>query len=325
MTKKQKYIHIGILNYPDSQLSAIHGLTDMFLMTNKLTKNRDHAPTIFQVSHWSLDKKQQSVTPSYISTEPADTLNALIIPPSLEMQPEEEVSPAITQWLRDIHKQGSTLCSICIGAFVLAQSGLLNHRQITTHWALKDQFEQLFPDIDLNTDKLIVDDGDIITAGGLMAWNDLGLKLIKRFAGPTLMLDIARFFLIDPHGREQQFYNSFTPYLSHGDEAILKVQHWLQRHYHEKVESKDMASVSVLSERTFLRRFRKATTLNPSTYIQLLRIEKARELLELSTMPFNQITWQVGYSDAGAFHKLFQKAVGLTPGEYRQRFTVETK
>lgn len=323
MQKKPTSIHIGILNYPGAQLSALYGLTDMFLMTNKLTQNYERKVPEFQVSHWCLDENKKSVNRSYTShCSDTDKLAVLIMPPSLDMQPDEQIDPAILTWIKTCHKSGSITCSICMGAFVLAQTTLLKNRQATTHWALKTSFASLFPDTDLQTDKLIVDDGDIITAGGLMAWNDLGLKLIGRFTGSSIMLDVARFFLIDPNGRQQKTYNNFTPHLLHGDEAILRVQHWLQSHYHEKVTSKEMASIATLSERTFLRRFQKTTELNPTNYLQLLRVGRARELLELSTMPFNQITWKVGYNDTGAFHKLFQKTVGLTPGEYRHRFRV---
>jgi transcriptional regulator GlxA family with amidase domain len=162
----------------------------------------------------------------------------------------------------------------------------------------------------------------MITAGGIMAWTDLGLRLIDRFLGPSVMLATARYFLIDAAGREQRFYSSFSPRLNHGDEAVLRVQHWLQKNGLRHVTLVDMAAYAGLEERTFLRRFPKATEFNPTEYCQRLRIGKAREMLELSGRTIGQVAWDVGYQDEGAFRKVFQKVMGLNPGDYRKRFGV---
>ncbi|MBE9068087.1 helix-turn-helix domain-containing protein [Leptolyngbya cf. ectocarpi LEGE 11479] len=161
-----------------------------------------------------------------------------------------------------------------------------------------------------------------MTAGGVTAWIDLGLRLIDRFLGPSVMLEVAQFFLIDPNGREQRFYSKFAPQFYHGDEAILRVQHWLQIHYSDAVAIADMTAVAVLGERTFLRRFKKATGMKPIEYLQALRVGKAREMLEFSQTSFGEIAWNVGYEDQGAFRKVFVRLVGLPPGEYRRRFSV---
>jgi transcriptional regulator GlxA family with amidase domain len=210
---------------------------------------------------------------------------------------------------------------VCAGAFLLAETGLLAGRPATTHWALREAFAARFPEVRLDTDRLIVDDGDLITAGGVMAWVDLGLRLIERYLGPSVMLATARFFLVDPGGREQRFYSPFAPVLTHGDAAVLKVQRWLQVRGGDRVSLEAMARKAALGERTFLRRFQKATGLTPIVYVQHLRVGKARELLEASDHSIDEIAWQVGYEDTGAFRKVFQRVMGLTPGEYRRRFS----
>jgi transcriptional regulator GlxA family with amidase domain len=136
------------------------------------------------------------------------------------------------------------------------------------------------------------------------------------------MLATARMFLVDSGGREQRYYSCFAPQLTHGDGAILKVQHWLQIRCTEKVSLPRMAAEAGLGERTFLRRFHKATGLKPAQYLQQLRIGKARDLLELEALAIEEIAWRVGYEDAGAFRKLFRRVMGLSPGEYRRRFAV---
>jgi transcriptional regulator GlxA family with amidase domain len=157
-----------------------------------------------------------------------------------------------------------------------------------------------------------------------MAWTDLGLRLVDRFLGPSVMLETAQYLLVDPVGREQRHYSTFAPQLTHGDESILKVQHWLQAKGGRDVSVTAMAEQAGMEERTFLRRFRAATGMKPTEYCQQLRVGKARELLEFSKRPVDRIAWEVGYEDAGAFRKVFQKRVGLTPGDYRRRFGTAT-
>lgn len=153
-----------------------------------------------------------------------------------------------------------------------------------------------------------------------MAWADLGLRLIDRFAGHAAMLEVSRRFLIDPSGREQKHYRTFYPKLTHGDEAVLRTQHWLQSEFKQKLAVPDMVEKSGLTSRTFLRRFEAATGRTPNTYLQLLRVTSARQQLEQTKRSFNEIAWNVGYEDPTAFRKVFQKTMGLSPGEYRRRF-----
>jgi transcriptional regulator GlxA family with amidase domain len=167
---------------------------------------------------------------------------------------------------------------------------------------------------------MVIDYGDVVTAGGVLAWADLGLRLVERFLGPTVMLDTARFMNIDPPGREQQFYSDFVPKTKHGDSAILKAQHWLSSQRESPIAVADIARYACLEPRTFLRRFVNATGMKPSEYQQRLRVTRAREMLEFSRTSVDEIAASVGYDDAGGFRRVFQKIVGLTPSEYRQRF-----
>lgn len=309
-------IQIGLLDYPGAQLAAIHGLTDLFNAANRFIASERH----FQVTHWKPNAAGSAMDAGPRSTKPVE-LSCIIIPPSLGQAPPEDASGLVASWIRRNHKAGAVVCSVCAGAFVLASTGLLRGRTITTHWALDAPFHARFPDSKLQTDRLLVNDNDIITAGGIMAWTDLGLNLIDRFAGPSTMLSVARLFLIDPGGREQSYYSIFSPVLNHGDEAILKVQHCLQLRFNEKLNIDILSQVAGLSERTFLRRFHKATAHKPTTYLQLLRVGKAREILERTALSFNEIAWKVGYEDAAAFRKIFFRHIGINPGEYRRRFS----
>ena len=308
MIQNTQITAIGILAYPGAQASAVYGLTDIFQIANQYRAEQGADNCELTVDHLKI---------THLTDKP---YAAIIIPPSMADVPFAEDNDHLIEWIISQHQQGALICSICAGAFLLGATGLLDQRPATTHWTLKDDFANQFPAVALDTDQLIIDDNDIITAGGLMAWTDLALRLVDRFLGPAAMLSTARFFLVDPGGREQRFYSLFSPSLNHGDDLILKVQHWLQAHSSEALTVPDMANTAGLSERTFLRRFHKATGLNPSVYIQHLRVGKARELMELSKLSVDEIAWQVGYQDPGTFRRVFYKIMGLTPREYRGRF-----
>ncbi|MEM7226480.1 MAG: GlxA family transcriptional regulator [Pseudomonadota bacterium] len=324
MLNSPKPAEVALLAYDGVQRAALYGLSDLFQTANRISQDRaPESAAPLRVSHWRLaaDGARMERVEGGERSGPAQQ-SVVIAPPSLEGSSEARDEPALLDWIKRQHAGGAVLCSVCAGAFLLARAGLLDGRPATTHWALKETFSEEFPAIRLETDKLIVEDGDIMTAGGVMAWVDLGLRLIDRLVGPAVMLEVSRFFLVDPGGREQRAYCSFAPRFDHGDEAVLKAQRWLQAHYDRPVDLAAMCAAAGLARRTFLRRFQSATGLNPTAYLQLLRVAKARELLELSALPFNQVAWRVGYEDPGALRKVFQRSVGLSPADYRRRFAV---
>lgn len=297
---------IAILRYPGAQAAAIHGLTDLFEAAHRLAG----APGKRRVPALRVEVID--------GAPPRRDLTALIVPPCLGQVPSR-LGP-LSAWIAARHREGTLVCSVCVGGFVLAETGLLDGRPATTHWALREAFAQRFPQVALDVDRLVIDDGDVITAGGVMAWIDLGLRVIERLLGPATMLRTARYFLVDPGAREQRFYRSFAPPLRHGDAAILRVQHWLQARGRERVTLPMMARQARLGDRTFLRRFVRATALTPTAYVQELRIARAREQLELGALSIGEIAWSAGYADPGAFRKIFTRIVGLAPGAYRARF-----
>jgi transcriptional regulator GlxA family with amidase domain len=258
-----------------------------------------------------------------ISASESVGLNVVIVPPSISDQTPKVEDQGVSNWLWSEHQRGCVLASACAGAFLLGAAGVLDGRPATTHWALADELKARYPEIDLQPEKMLVDDDDIITAGGLMAWMDLAIRLVQRFAGPTLVMELSKFLIVDTGQREQRFYQAFYPRLDHGDNRILQLQHWLQGHYAEPLSLATLASHANLSERSLQRRFTKATSVQPSLYLQELRIQKARELLETTRVGIDQIAWQVGYQDQSAFRRRFKKKIGLSPSQYRKRFQSE--
>ena len=316
MPKSNAMSRIGILEYPGAQQAAVHGLADLFETAARLESQGASQNPRLQVVHYKAGNyRSQGVAPTA----------ALILPPSLVGTPTSRDAAPFVPWIKAHHRRGTRVCSVCAGAFLLAETGLLDERPATTHWALADTFGQRFPQVRLDVAKLLIDDGDVVTAGGVMAWIDLGLRLIEQLLSPTTMLATARMFLVDPAGREQRFYSSHSPRLGHGDSAILKVQQWLQAQHGATITIAGLARTAGLGERTFLRRFRGATGQTPTSYLQQLRVARARELLELSSLAVDDVAWKVGYADPSAFRKIFQRIMGLSPGAYRQRFSTQSR
>lgn len=309
---------VGVLLYPGCQLSMAYGLTDVLGIASDFSAS--HGGPRVHVSHWSMNDSGLIVC-SHGAQSNGEIEPQVIVTPGRLTGPMlgDEAIP-FADWLRRRHAAGATLAANCGGVFLLAATGLLRGRTATTHWLFADTFRTHFPDVGMEPGKIVIEDGDIITAGGLMAWTDLALRLVDRLLGPTVMVETGQFFLIDPAGREQQHYSSFAPRLDHGDETILKVQHWLQARATHPTQVPDMAREAGMEERTFLRRFKAATGLKPTQYLQQLRIGKARELLQFTKRSVDQVAWSVGYEDPAAFRRLFRRLVGLAPSDYRRRF-----
>lgn len=314
---------IGLVLYPGVQMAAVLGMTDLLVFADRVAAKTDsgYSSHLLRISHWRSDVPGKPPSRTFDTAPGGDDLPVvLILPPTLGELVSTEAAAPYVDWLRERHQNGVTLGSICAGAFVLGETGLLDGRTITTHWGHDEAFALRFPRAKLNVDRLIIDDGDIITAGGLMAWIDVALVLIDRFLGPSVMLEAARTFMVDPPGREQSYYSAFSPRLAHGDAAVLKLQQWLQATGAKQTDLVVLAERAGLEERTLLRRFRKATGFTTTEYVQRLRVGRARELLQSGNLPIDAIAWDVGYGDPGALRKVFTSIVGLTPGEYRRRF-----
>jgi transcriptional regulator GlxA family with amidase domain len=315
----QPKAEVGLVLYPGCQQAMVHGMTDLLAIAGHFSAS--HGGPVVRVSHWQPDETGCFIR-SFDTHADHDSQPEILIAPGRLTGPPDAIEAApYARWMLDRHAQGATLGSTCGGAFLLAATGLLAGRPATTHWLFADDFRQRFPDVLLDADRMVIEDGDIITAGGLMAWTDLGMRLVDRLLGPSVMIETARFLLVDPAGREQRHYSSFAPRLTHGDEPVLKVQHWLQGKGGRAVSVAQMADMAGLEERTFLRRFKHATGLRPIEYAQHLRVGKARELLEFTRRPVDQVAWAVGYEDPAAFRRVFHRIMGLSPGDYRQRFS----
>ncbi|WP_329606674.1 GlxA family transcriptional regulator [Paraburkholderia polaris] len=320
-------IEIGLACDAGTSNAGIYGLTDLFTYAGEFAAKRHggSARSAVRITHWRADDDATGVRCAYDSCPSSShALSLVVIPGNVQAPGRPEKLSPLLHWLREKHAEGVVLAAVCGGVFILARTGLLAGRQATTHWSFNEVFAEQFPDVLTETDHMVIDYGDVVTAGGVLAWADLGLRLTERFLGTPVMLETARFMLVDPPGREQRFYSEFDPRTKHGDRAILRAQLWLLTQRERPVSVADLAQHADLEQRTFLRRFVAATGMKPSEYQQRLRITRAREMLEFSQDTVEDISWSLGYGDVAGFRRVFRKVMGLTPSDYRRRFCQPT-
>ncbi|TNF63523.1 MAG: helix-turn-helix domain-containing protein [Burkholderiales bacterium] len=261
-----------------------------------------------------------------------DARFADLAPPDAVCIPELFVAPgepldarydAECAWLRHCHEAGSLVSAACSGGLLMAQAGLLDGLDATTHWAYCDALAERFPRVRLQRQRSLVASGQgqrLVMAGGGTSWQDLGLYLVARLVGVDAAMQLARLYLIDWHHAGQQPYARLAASRQTDDALVTQAQVWAARHYAQANPVRAMAEISGLSERAFVRRFRQATGLSPLAYVQHIRIEEAKQLLESTAMPVDAIAETLGYEDASFFSRLFKREVRLTPAAYRRKF-----
>ncbi len=296
--------HLILLDYPGASKAAVAGLQEMFSHTARLFARDDLGPI--------------TLTTATVKTLPAEQADAIILPPAFGNAQYLNPPAAVTTWLRQRDK-GCIMASACAGAFYLGAAGLLEGHRVTTHWALEQPLRDAVPLAEIDIGEILICDGRIITAGGLLSWVDLALELISQLCGPEIMREVGRHFVVDTGRREQRYYSAFTPPTQHGDEPITQAQALIERTFTAPIRISELARTVALTERTFLRRFERATGHTPLAYVQQLRIQSAQRALENTKAAIEQIAYAVGYENVNAFRKLFKRHTGLSPSQYRQR------
>lgn len=234
------------------------------------------------------------------------------------------LAPEVIPWLRQQHLRGAALCGEASGAFWLAEAGLLDGKEATTHWRFFDYFRARFPKVRLNPDKHLTDADNLYCAAGLTSASDLYVYLIERFCGLKVAQGVARDILYEIRRSYAPGRLGFGGQKLHHDPLILQVQHWLEAHFSEKFRLEYLARDHGMSIRNFMRRFQAATGDKPLHYLQRLRIETAKGLLSATRKSVKAISYEVGYDDASFFARLFRQHTGASPNQYRQRYVAGT-
>lgn len=234
-----------------------------------------------------------------------------------------EQNSALISWLSEQYKSGAEIASVCSGAFLLAATGLLEGRSCSTHWNVEADFRRLFPNVDLQIDKLITVEKGIYTNGGGYSFLNLIIFLVEKFFDRPTAIYCSKIFQIDIERSSQSPFHIFRTQKTHGDELISKAQHYIEENLGEKISFEDLAAKLATSRRNFDRRFIKATGNTPVEYLQRVKVEVAKSTLEEGRKSILEVMMEVGYSDDKAFREVFKKITGLSPLDYKARFNKE--
>ncbi|MBC9913781.1 GlxA family transcriptional regulator [Chitinophaga varians] len=247
----------------------------------------------------------------------------LVIVPAMESDKIQLVlqrERRLIDWLRQQHLQRAELASICVGAFMLGATGLLNGKVATTHWLFVDRFRAMYPEVEVQDDKIIVDQGSIYTCGGAFSFTTFMMYLVEKFCGHEAAVVASKILMINMHQQPQDAFSIFRLQHDHTDSMISKAQQHIEKNYAEAISIEALAVQHNMSIRHFIRRFEQATGNTPLAYLQRVRIEAAKKMLETSQDGVEQIAFHCGYEDMSFFRKIFKRHVAMTPKAYKEKY-----
>lgn len=319
--------HITILVSKGAILGNIEGPRQVFTEANQYLSQTGRPP-VFDVHLAGHSQASQLNDGLYtITTEVFDDIREtdLIIIPAMygDLQKAVEENKNFVPWILNQYKQGTEVASLCLGAFLLASTGLLDGKNSATHWLAAKAFRQMFPEVNLLEDKIITDENGIYSSGGAYSSLNLVLYLVEKYAGRDTAIFCSKAFQIDIQRDSQSPFTIFIGQKEHDDEPIKKAQEFIETNFQNKISVEQIASMVALSRRNLERRFKKATANTVVEYIQRVKIEAAKKNLELGSKNINEVMYEVGYNDTKAFRTTFKRFTGLSPIEYRSRYNRE--
>jgi transcriptional regulator GlxA family with amidase domain len=333
MSATQLPLKVAILTPPQVTASTVYGMYDLFFSTGRDWEMLvDGQPGVSKIQPYTVSRDGKRfqcgngvwIEPDYaLDSSPAPDVICI---PELLVDPNADSRgcyPSETAWVKHYYAAGATLATACSGALLLAEAGLLDGQDATTHWGYASVLETRYPEVRIHPRRALVVTGEgqrIVMGGGGTSWLDMALFLIARFFGVEQAMRVARVNLIEWHNTGQQPFAVLTQSRQVDDAVIADCQAWVAEHYDRESPVAAMAARSGLAERTFKRRFAKATGLSPMEYVHTLRLEEAKQMLESGDQPVEAVATEVGYEDASFFGRLFRRKVGLTPAQYRKRF-----
>jgi transcriptional regulator GlxA family with amidase domain len=251
----------------------------------------------------------------------------LIIIPSIHGCQSDMVSlnQAFIPWIIQQYAMGAEVASLCIGAFLLAGTGLLDGKQCTTHWTFANEFRRMYPAVHLVNDKITTEEAGIYTSGGAYSYLNLLLYIVEKYAGRDMAIILSKYFSIDIDRESQSSFIIFQGQKAHNDEQIKQAQEFIEANYQERIKVEELADKVALGSKTFERRFKKATDNSVIEYVQRVKVEAAKRGFETSRKNINEVMYEVGYTDTKAFRNIFKRITGLTPVEYRNKYNGPTK
>jgi transcriptional regulator GlxA family with amidase domain len=309
--------------------SGISGLVDAFYIANLWNRTLNHQgpDPLFETEIVTVEG-DTVLASGGIRVHPdramrdVNRTDLILIPPILPV--DEPLTPRmgdISDWLIDRYRKKTNIAAMCTGTFMLAETGLLDGKIATTNWQFGRRFRRRYPKVHLRLDRVLTEDGGLICTGAATSMYNLGLHLIRTFGSEALASVCSKALLVDPNRDSQAPYFFFSARKDHGDKDILEAQAWMEKHYGDPITIDAIAGKAGISPRHFKRRFRKATGESPLGYLQNLRMEAAKRRLETTLDNVNEITCRIGYEDSSTFRRLFKRHTGISPREYRDKFS----
>jgi transcriptional regulator GlxA family with amidase domain len=317
--------HISILVPQGAILGSLEGSRQLFTQVNQFMNDRGANP-LFKVQLIGLSKEAKLV--GGLFTAHVDAVISeiektdLIIIPAIDgdIQKGIENNKDFIPWIIKQYQKGAEIASLCLGAFLLASTGLVNGKKCATHWLAEAAFRSMFPEVNLVTEKIITDEHRIYSSGGAFSYLNLILYLIEKYAGREMSVLAAKVFAIEIERQNQLSFVIFHGQKDHDDELVRRVQDHIEANYGEKLTVDGLASLFAIGRRNLERRFKKATSNTIMEYIQRVKIEAAKMNLERTRENVNEAMYKVGYTDIKAFRTTFKKITGLSPLEYKNKY-----
>jgi len=320
--------HISILVPKAAILGSLEGSRQLFTQVNEFMKDKGEDP-VFKVQLVGLSK--ETLLGGGLFTVHTDILiddvlkTDLIIIPAIdgEINGAIEKNKDFIPWIVKQYKKGAEVASLCVGAFLLASTGLLNGKQCATHWGSINEFRKMFPEVNLVPEKIMTDEYGLYSSGGAFSYLNLILHLIEKYVGLDMAVLAAKVFAIEIERESQSPFIIFQGQKEHEDEPVKKAQEFIETNFQDKITVDQLANRFAIGRRSLERRFKKATHNTVTEYIQRVKVEVAKKGFETSSKNINEIMYDVGYSDTKAFRSTFKKITGLSPIEYNNKYNRE--
>lgn len=246
----------------------------------------------------------------------------LVFVPALfgDMKRAIDQNKAMIPWIQDQYENGAEVASLCVGAFLLASTGLLDGKKCSTHWGFQDEFRDMYPGVEVVEGNIVTEEKRIYSSGGANSYWNLLLHLVEKYTNRDTAILASKYFAIDIDRDSQSAFAMFKGQKDHGDKEIKKAQEYIEKNIHDRISIDELADLVAVSRRTFERRFKDATNNAVLEYIQRVKIEAAKRQFESSRKNINEVMYDVGYTDTKAFRTIFKRITGLTPVEYRNKY-----
>jgi transcriptional regulator GlxA family with amidase domain len=321
-------MRIAILNYEHAVATCVTGPAEIWNALDGIGHLLADGPAKGTILIDYIRSHQKKLWRKALNTDKEELLateqvyNLVIIPAMRSAKIDEVIRQErmLTDWLKHQHNQGADLASICIGAFLFAETGLLNGKKVTTNLRFANLFRQKYPEVNVQDDKIIVDQGNVCTCGGAFIFTTFMIYLIEKYFGHERAVMVSKILMINTHELAQHTFSVFQLQRDHPDERVREAQLFIEKNYQQTISIEKLAGNHHMSTRNFIRRFEGATGNTPLEYLQRVRIEAAKKLLENSNDSMEQIAVQCGYDDIGFFRKVFKRHVAINPKEYQKKY-----